>query len=332
MRCKICGSELSEKEQNARFCDRCGSKVEIDDNEEEIQPHYYHVEHSDINQNTTVRKPKRVFIPLHLLAVISLALIFAFVGIFFAVRHTPEDDMIKINTLFATSIEANYISNFSEGLAVVRTGSDWNPKCGYIDMTGEIIIPCEYGYANDFSEGLACVFKDKKWGFIDKTGEEIIPFQYKYAESFQSGLALIVIDEKHGYINRSGEEVIPCEYEHARSFINELAIVGCMSTKGITGSQWGLIDKSGDIVVPLEYDWINYMSNGFYSVSTADKCGLVDKSGEFILPCIYDSINLSRTDGLIYVQQKGKWGIFEIEGYESDPYENHWNGHGFYYR
>jgi len=62
--------------------------------------------------------------------------------------------------------------NFHEGLAwTIDKG-----KFGYIDTTGKLIIPAQYTWAGDFSEGLAPVQQgDARYSYIDKTGAVVIP-------------------------------------------------------------------------------------------------------------------------------------------------------------
>lgn len=87
-------------------------------------------------------------------------------------------------------------------------------KYGYIDKTGRLIIPFKFGYASDFSEGLATVeFKDN-YGYIDKTGKFVIPPQFDRVGDFSEELAPVMPDRKAGwpgnlaYINKSGRIVI----------------------------------------------------------------------------------------------------------------------------
>lgn len=56
------------------------------------------------------------------------------------------------------------VSCLENGLASVRQ----NGKSGFIDKTGNIIIPIQYDDTMPFSENLAPVKKNGKWGFIDK--------------------------------------------------------------------------------------------------------------------------------------------------------------------
>lgn len=60
----------------------------------------------------------------------------------------------------------------------------------------------EYYYLLPFSEGLAAVGQDGKWGYIDKTGNEVIPCVYDGTASFSEGLAWVRQDGKWGIISK----------------------------------------------------------------------------------------------------------------------------------
>lgn len=49
-------------------------------------------------------------------------------------------------------------------------------RYGFIDRTGQEVIPCQYAGVYDFDQGLALVKLENKQALIDKTGREIIPF------------------------------------------------------------------------------------------------------------------------------------------------------------
>ena len=73
-----------------------------------------------------------------------------------------------------------------------------------IDKTGKLVIANKYRLAEDFSDGLALVFRDKKYGYVDKTGKEVIPIQYDECYSFTNGLAMVYIKKKMVFIDRKG--------------------------------------------------------------------------------------------------------------------------------
>ena len=96
----------------------------------------------------------------------------------------------------------DYVAGYSEGLAWVEI----NGKCGFIDKTGRLVIPCKYDEANDFSEGLANVKLNGKYGFIDKSGTLVIPCKYDWAWSFHDGRAKVQLNGKDGFVDKSGVE------------------------------------------------------------------------------------------------------------------------------
>jgi hypothetical protein len=77
---------------------------------------------------------------------------------------------------------------FSEGLARVSVAG----KRGYINKSGQIVINPQFEYADDFSEGLACVSSDgKRFGFIDKTGNYVISPQFDSAGDYSGAARLL---------------------------------------------------------------------------------------------------------------------------------------------
>jgi hypothetical protein len=92
----------------------------------------------------------------------------------------------------------------SEGLAAVAIkNSKGEPKWGFVDRSGKVVIPPMYlvderwFYCNtpQFNEGLAHVaIGDEvhhKYGFIDKTGKWKIAAKFRDAEEFEAGFARV---------------------------------------------------------------------------------------------------------------------------------------------
>jgi hypothetical protein len=98
------------------------------------------------------------------------------------------------------SISAEYVSNFSEGMAAVRTGEivgGCSGKVGYLNTKGDWAIKPQFDEARDFSDGLAAVNQGGKchiggkWGYIDKDGTLVIPFRYDFVRPFKDGHACV---------------------------------------------------------------------------------------------------------------------------------------------
>jgi len=97
---------------------------------------------------------------------------------------------------------------YHEGYAIIGRGYD--QLKGFINKTGEIVIPQIYKDAGNFSEGLAAVqsIETELWGYIDKDGELVIPMIYEAAKPFREEAAYVVKDGLAGYIDKDGNIII----------------------------------------------------------------------------------------------------------------------------
>ena len=117
------------------------------------------------------------------------------------------------------------IGAIRDGLAKFYDTS--NKKYGYIDKQGKIVIPAQFVYADDFSEGLAIVQKDYKYYFINPQGEQAFDKQFSNRPlPFKHGYSGVKkTNKKCVYINKQGE-VCSGEYYNLTSFYpNGIALV-----------------------------------------------------------------------------------------------------------
>ncbi len=89
---------------------------------------------------------------------------------------------------------------------------------GYKDNEGNIVIPCTFERAGDFSNDRAVVEKDARFGFIDKQGNMVIPCIYKEAGDFSNGRALVRSEGKLGFIDTNGNAVTGFIFDNATNF------------------------------------------------------------------------------------------------------------------
>ena len=188
-------------------------------------------------------------------------------------------------------------------------------KYGYADENDNVVIPCQWIEALEFSEELAGVLDSNyKWGFIDKTGKVVIPCKWKADVMdryyFKDGLS-VVLDEndKLGFIDKTGKLVIPCNWKDANDFSEGLACVMDDNYK------WGFIDKNGRIIIPCKWHHADNFSEGLASVKDDnDKWGLIDKTGNTITPCQWKFLNYF-SEGLASVKDDNdKWGFIDKRG------------------
>ena len=79
-------------------------------------------------------------------------------------------------------------------------------------------IEAKFDYALDFNEGMAAVNVGKTWGYLDKSGNQVIPPRFDKALDFSGGLAPVKVGKNWGYIDKSGKMVIPAKFDDALSF------------------------------------------------------------------------------------------------------------------
>jgi hypothetical protein len=116
---------------------------------------------------------------------------------------------------------------------------------GFMNQSGEIVIPCQWKMASKFREGLAKIVDgNNRCGFIDKTGKLVLPCQWKNALWFSEGLAGVQDDnEKWGFIDKTGQVVIPFIWSNVQWFSN-----GRVRVQEKIGGGWHDIDRNGNAV------------------------------------------------------------------------------------
>lgn len=123
-------------------------------------------------------------------------------------------------------VDLNY--DVSEGLVVIEKDG----KFGYADVSGRTIIAPRFDYCWPFVEGRARIFQRSfgkgHFGFIDRSGNEVIPCKYVAAHDFSEGLAVVAAhDADHSeYIDYSGRNVFGRTFPQAKSFHEGRAFVG----------------------------------------------------------------------------------------------------------
>lgn len=198
------------------------------------------------------------------------------------------DDVVKITPSFTDSVhQYDELYPFSEGMAAVKK----DDKFGFINTKGELVIPCQYQYAGQFKEGLACVVKDEEnnnISFIDAKGE-ILHTEYPFdswiymgatgqtyigsAISFNNGVCEIDYpisynigeEPKKVYIDRQMKEVTQPAEESMQSEENLEYEIFSVSDKDIYGEETSLVgvkDKDGKIVIPAKYSNLEISDNG----------------------------------------------------------------------
>lgn len=235
-----------------------------------------------------------------------------------------------------------------------------NPKIGFMDTKGRIIIKPTYDMASDFYDGYANIIKDSTYGYIDKNGVEVLFKQYEetYFWYGNTGIA----KEKHGkfgLIDRKGNPLTDFIYN------NMIGVFGFNHFKGILSKDsnhllndkgkivfnknleydiksdyfekdsllvyekiidnkklQGIVGLDNVIVTEPKYDNIYFIEDeDFFVVNKGRKYGFINKSGVEIIPLIYDEVAFNITEDLIAVKQNKKCGFINRNNEIIIPFE-----------
>ncbi|MFT5820384.1 MAG: hypothetical protein ACI8ZM_001623 [Crocinitomix sp.] len=184
-------------------------------------------------------------------------------------------------------------------------------KYGFVDSTGNIIIPIIYEGAYEFNEGIAPVLFNDKWGLIDKNNEQITEFEYDQIYYAGDNRFSYKRGNLWGLLDLNGREVIPAKYYGANTSYHDYKDYGGESPfifkngkaktsktiPGFNGDRTTLIDTNGVQLFLYKYRDVEELKGGFFKVMLGYKSGgnakfgLIDKKGKEI----------------ISVQQSGIW-------------------------
>jgi hypothetical protein len=170
------------------------------------------------------------------------------------------------------------VGYFYEGLCQVE---DSEHKRGYIDRSGQNVIPCWWNGAGNFSEGLAVVYdKDLKYGVIDIHGTVVIPCYHDRLSEFHEGLCAFEKDKKIGFINRDDEVVLEAEW-----ITDSFYFCGFHNGRFLVKNEegkYGYIDKAGSLAIPFTWTRAEIFVDGTAWVKVDDTWKLIDTEGNYV--------------------------------------------------
>ena len=251
-----------------------------------------------------------------------------------------------IGLIFAMQISCVAAPSDDGHLFPVKRGN----IAGFIDITGDVIIPLQFAEVGEFSEGLAAAkdVESGKWGYIDRTGTFVISPQFSTAGFFSEGLAGVMFKDSDGwYINHSGEliiqgfggsiaqkDMVPVKKQGKTIFTDKngkelFEISGDAWTVGgglvafMKNGRMGFVDRQGIVVIkPLYHCDVNWRDQQFEERITPvsklmpngkEKFGFIDIGGKTVVDFQYDWAE-QFFDGLAMVAKDGKYGYIDTAG------------------
>lgn len=178
---------------------------------------------------------------------------------------------------------------------------------GYLNLQGEEVIPAIYKFTSDFDEsGYAAVIKDQHFGFINDQGKVAVPFQYSQVMSLKNGIASVWKDEKFGYINMQNKTVVPFTFDEAYQAVQDLALVR-------VDKYWGYINARGKVKIPWQFSEAQPFSEDRAWVQLNNLYGLIDTKGTYLTAFTYEDARPFQ-NGYAVVEKEGKLGLISKQG------------------
>ncbi|MDP2865931.1 MAG: WG repeat-containing protein, partial [Elusimicrobiota bacterium] len=200
---------------------------------------------------------------------------------------------------------------------------------GYINVSGEEVIPPEYELAGPFIDSLAMVSRTDnsglpdlnaaqvyslimrgasglKWGYIDKKGKAVTPMKYDWLDHKRNNYSLAMLNGKCGLIDRGGTEVVPPVYDNIEVINSDISFV-------MVGKKLGLISNSGKKLTEIKYDNISYPLNSLVTVVENGKSSFFSQKGKEMVLGKYDEI-YPLSSQFYRIKQDGKYGVIDSEG------------------
>lgn len=220
---------------------------------------------------------------------------------------------------------ADYVPK-SSGLFKVEVAG----KYGFIDRTGNMVIPTAYDGADDFLEGFAQVGSNGKCGYINTNGVVAIPYQFDVAGPFVGGIAGVKLccgrgaspNDQWGFIDTKGAYVINPQFSAVGGpFTEGLAAVKTSRQPDLLGQllqgpatgDWGYVDGKGKLVIPAKFESASAFQEGLAAVTQGGRVGYIDKSGKFAINPQFEGGETFH-GGLAAVRMGGKWGYVDHSG------------------
>ena len=179
---------------------------------------------------------------------------------------------------------------------------------------------------------LIAVKKDGKWGAVDYRGREVLPCSYGSAPLFREGIAqvydtslnqYIFIDTEGKRLFAGNAELEDCEEQlNPSGFYHGVFVVCRQAEDGY--SQYGVVDKTGELIVPFgRYDDVSVLEDGNllvgndyfegYPGMNLKKYGVITPEGEIVVPMLYRSIQQTSDENGVVA------GLYLVEELKTEP-------------
>lgn len=198
----------------------------------------------------------------------------------------------------------DYASNFVGGKAKVCNRVNGNYLCGFIDPSGKVLLPLEYGRLAKFSEDSFSYFDFEKrmYGFVKISGENSVSRIFYYFQAVSDSAAIVVVDRggKWGIFGSNGTFILEPTYDY-------ILPISADRIPFIQGEKWGYIDSKGNILITPRFDWAYPFNEKIAGVILDRKVGFIREDGEYL---VAPKFAISHAEHMAVVVGDGHFGHY----------------------
>jgi len=235
-----------------------------------------------------------------------------------------NDKMVFVNEQGMNVLDKEFdrIEAFSFGM-MAKVGNTWYylEKSGAQHKLGSFDDLRGYGFGGSHHINLAPAKLGDKWGFIDTSGQIVIPARWNDVGGFSQGRCAVV-DERGqwGYIDDAGATVIAMHYDQTTPFFFTGLQHPTSAAFVRIGADWRMIDESGVPVSDEKFEDIGAVMFKSFVAKKEGKWGYFAFSGGWIVPPRFESAG-PFVAGLAPVKEPGEakqfgyideFGVYEI--------------------
>jgi hypothetical protein len=151
-----------------------------------------------------------------------------------------------------------------------------NGRGGFINASGELVLPLCFDGVREFSEGLGIFEREGRYGAIDSNGRILIAPRFDELDAFHEGLAIFKHNNRYGIIDLRGKRTPLPDFFQVHHFQEGLAVFDADSKNGA-------INRSGRVVFAVRARLNSTFQDGkIWGTLENGRCAILNTSGQII--------------------------------------------------
>lgn len=134
-------------------------------------------------------------------------------------------------------------------------------KVGFVDLSGNEVVACQYESAAPFEDGVSIVSKSKKYGLVNSQGTVLAKPQYDEITPWGNHTFLIKKGKKYGIIASDGSVKLAAKYtcisrlnHYGKAWVSQGGkVVSVNGKQMVQGGKYGIVNSDGSIAVEAKY-------------------------------------------------------------------------------